>query len=254
VDHPEALKQWNRLHNTYQSLRIKGLIDDVLQVKPVKDCEDMVFAANQSFPWMMNGEKAVVLGRMKYPSRQKEIPAVKKFFVQQGYKVLDLPADVVFEGTGDCIPHPDFSFLWMGYGHRSELSAVDALKQLLGVDVVTLKLVNEKFYHLDTCFLPLNTNTVLICREAFDPESLAKISEGFKSVIEIPVEEAEKLFALNAHVIPPRNGKPGAAIVQQGTAKTLEALKAAGFTVHELNTTEFMKSGGSVFCMKQMIF
>ena len=48
------------------------------------------------------------------------------------------------------------------------------------------------------------------------------------------------------------NGKD--IIIQQGARKTVESLKANGFKIHEVDTSEYIKSGGSVFCMKQLLF
>jgi len=94
----------------------------------------------------------------------------------------------------------------------------------------------------------------LICREAFKPVDLKKIAHFFKKVIEIPFSEAKTSFALNAHCI--INDKTGErrAIIQKGAFETIKALKEAGFEVIEIDTSEFMKSGGSVFCMKMMYY
>ncbi len=254
VDKEKAMQQWSNLHNVYQTLKTRGIIENVLSIKGVKGCEDMVFAANQSFPWMLKDERVVVMGKMKHPSRQKEIPAFRKFYKTQGYKILELQSAEYFEGMGDTIPHPGKNLLWGGYGHRSELTAYDELKDLLKTEVITLKLISEKFYHLDTCFLPVNAKTVLICKQAFDEEGLKKIQSGFDNAIEIPLEEAEKYFALNAHCIAGEEKIPSVAIIQKGAAKTIEILKQNNYEVMEIDTSEFMKSGGSVFCMKMMIF
>lgn len=254
VDREKAMKQWSNLHNIYQSLKARGIIEDVLTIKGVKGCEDMVFAANQSFPWILNNERVVVMSKMKHPSRQKEIPAFRKFYKALGYKILELHQAEYFEGMGDTIPHPGKNLLWGGYGHRSELIAHDELRELLKTEVITLKLISEKFYHLDTCFLPLNTKTVLICRQAFDEEGLKKIQAEFETVIEIPIEEAEKHFALNAHCIEGDGKIPSVAIIQKGAVKTNEILEQHNYEVIELDTSEFMKSGGSVFCMKMMVY
>jgi N-dimethylarginine dimethylaminohydrolase len=40
-------------------------------------------------------------------------------------------------------------------------------------------------------------------------------------------------------------------LIQKGSADTVDALKQRGLDVFEVETSEFMKSGGSVFCLKQ---
>jgi N-dimethylarginine dimethylaminohydrolase len=43
-------------------------------------------------------------------------------------------------------------------------------------------------------------------------------------------------------------------LIQRGCAVTNERLRAAGYEVRELDTDEFLKSGGSVFCMKLLMW
>ena len=59
------------------------------------------------------------------------------------------------------------------------------------------------------------------------------------------MREAHALLACNACCPDGRN-----VLMQRGCERTGAALRAAGFTVRELETGEFLKSGGSVFCMK----
>lgn len=72
----------------------------------------------------------------------------------------------------------------------------------------------------------------------------------FKNIVHIPAKEAEESFALNAHCLS-HNMK---ALIQKGTKVTKEALQKYGYDVLEVDTSEYMKSGGSVFCMKMMLF
>ena len=63
--------------------------------------------------------------------------------------------------------------------------------------------------------------------------------------IEAPEDEARKLFACNAF-----SPDCETVLISQGCNVTNDRLETAGFRVQELNTSEFLKSGGSVFCMK----
>jgi N-dimethylarginine dimethylaminohydrolase len=125
---------------------------------------------------------------------------------------------------------------------------------MLQVPVVTLELVDERFYHLDTCFIPINEETVLLCPVAFSNDGLAALKKLFKNVIEVPVEEAETFFALNAHCINDQKTGKKKAVLHPGSTFTKNALIQYGYEVIETNTSEYMKSGGSVFCMKMMLY
>lgn len=249
----ESFSQWEELEKIYLQLKDRNVLTAVSYVQGVPGCEDMVFAANQSFPWISEkGERLVIVSKMRHPSRQREVPFFEDFYQKNNYKLIHLQNTKMFEGMGDTIPHPGRNLLYGGYGFRSEKSAFEEISSKIEVPVVLLELVNENFYHLDTCFLPLDDNTVLICREAFSEESVKGLKKIFKDVIAVPFDEASKNFALNAHIVTNNNHK--IAILHPGSNETVRVLHQAGFEVIETDTSEYIKSGGSVFCMKMMYY
>lgn len=247
VDHDAAQSQWDALREAYESLRIAPVI-----LEGVEGLPDMVFCANQSLPFRQpDGATGVVLSRMHAPERQAEVPHFKRFFASQDYAIRTLPDEIAtdFEGMGDAIWHPGHYLLWGGYGFRTGRSAYDALSTMLDVPVVVLELDDPAFYHLDTCFSVLDADSVLIYPEVFTGEGRALIDHFFSTVIEAPENEARSQFACNAHC---PDGEH--VLIQAGCHTTNQRLRRAGFTPIELDTSEFLKSGGSVFCMKLMIW
>ena len=248
VNKEVAFQQWKALRATYTALDVSPLI-----VNGRPGLPDMVFCANQTLPFYQpeQDRRGVVLSRMHAEQRREEVPYYGEMFAEQGYAVETLPddLDVDFEGMGDAIWHPGHFLLWGGYGFRTEPAAYEALSELLDVPVVLLELQDADYYHLDTCFCPLDSDHVLVAPAAFDDESRAIIEQGFDTVIEAPDEEARHQFACNAHS---PDGKH--VLIQEGCEGTTERLRAEGFSPIELDTSEFLKSGGSVFCMKQMIW
>ncbi len=250
-----AVEQWENLKKIYLELKEVGIVEEVLTIEGVEDCEDMVFCANQTFPWVTeHGEKLVLMSKMRHESRQKEVPYFESYFEKLNYQPVHLKQTKMFEGMGDTIPHPGKRLLYGGYGHRSDLSAYTELSQQLKVSVFALELINPNFYHLDTCFVPLSDDSVMLCKEAFTHEGLALIQKCFKQLYFIPEREAIDTFCLNVHVIDNIEKQKKAAIIQKGSDFALKALKGSGYTVYEIETGEFMKSGGSVFCMKMMVY
>jgi N-dimethylarginine dimethylaminohydrolase len=249
-----AVKQWEDLKNIYNSLVDEKILEQLYVIDGAENCEDMVFTANQSFPWMLNGEKTVVMSKMRHESRQREVPYFEKFYQDLGYNILHLQHTKMFEGMGDTIPHYGKNLLYGGYGHRSETTAYEEISKLLNVPVVTLELIDERFYHLDTCFIPINEETVLLCKEAFTEEGLSALRKLFKNIVEIPVEEAVDFFALNAHCINDKITGKKLVVIQKGTSVTKRVLEQNGYAVLQTDTSEYMKSGGSVFCMKMMLY
>jgi N-dimethylarginine dimethylaminohydrolase len=253
LDKKKAHEQWNGLLQHYFNLKARGIIQEVKVIAGAEGCEDMVFAANQSFPWISEeGEKIVVMSRMKHPSRQREITHFENFYQGLGYIVLPPPGNFTVEGMGDMIPVPGKRLLLGGYGHRTEVDALKEIARLLQVPVIGLELADERFYHLDTCCIPLDKDTVIYCADAFGLDGLRILHKLFKNHIRIPASEAIAYFSLNAHYIPSTLKK--VAVLEKSSAFTYMAFRNLGIEVLETETSEFMKSGGSVFCMKMMYY
>lgn len=246
VDPVKAREQWTALAETYRSI---GLTVEVLEGQP--QLPDMVFAANQSFPyWSKEGKPAVLMSRMHSPFRQPEVPFFKVWFLENRYEVHELPGThLFFEGCGDAIVETGRGILWGGVGTRTTGDTYEVLAAYTGLLVVRLPLVNEAFYHLDTCFSLLDAKTVAVVPEAFSKESLRMVHEAFDVVINVDPEEALHCLAGNAHS---PDGKH--VLFQRGAKFFARELERRGFHGIELETGEFLKSGGSVFCMKQMVF
>ncbi len=247
VDKIEANNEWELVRSLFDQIGI--------EVRVIEDQEglpDMVFCANQSLPYIdEDGDKHVFMSIMHADERKDEVPYIEQWYRQHGYEIHYLDEDKVsdFEGCGDAIWHTGKRLLWGGYGHRSSMEAYETISETYNVPVLALELVDESFYHLDTCFCVLDENTALIYPNAFKDEGLAMIDKMFDKVIRASKYEAEKLFACNASCPDGRN-----VIIQQGCTDVNKNLRDAGFSVHEVSTYQFLKSGGSVFCMKMLLW
>lgn len=250
VDKELAGKQWHALKDVCTKIGC-----EVKTIEPVENLEDMVFAANQVLPGIDDdGKLFALLAEMRHEKRRQEVPWYRQWFLANGYKVLTLADGLEvnapvprFEAQGDAIWHPSRKLLWGGYGSRTDKDAYPIISKLLNVPVILLNLSDSRFYHLDTCFCALNEDSVMIYEGAFDKNGLELIRHFFKNVISVSEKDALN-FALNAVSI------NGSVILQKGSVHTVEALKSHGFTPIEVDTSEFMKSGGSVFCMKMMVY
>jgi ornithine--oxo-acid transaminase len=115
----------------------------------------------------------------------------------------------------------------------------DAADEPCGLD-----LIDPRFYHLDTCFAPLENGSLLYYPPAFDAESLARIEEFYSPVQRIAASEADAVrFACNAINI-------GSTIVLNGIGSDLErSLRVHGFEVIQLDLDEFLMAGGAAKCL-----
>lgn len=246
VDKRRARTEWEALRRTYEATG-----HEVVTIRGADDLEDMVFAANQVLPGLgSEGRPYVLLSRMRHPSRRREVPVYRRWFEQHGYDVLELSEDAgCFEGQGDAIWHPCKQLLWGGYGPRTTLSAYEQISEKLAVPVIALALIHPNFYHLDTCFCVLSRDAALYFPGAFDDVGRALLARMFPRLVEVSEGEATRSLACNAHALDDET-----VIIQRGAAETVARLRAEGFRVIEVETDEFLKSGGSVFCMKMMIY
>jgi N-dimethylarginine dimethylaminohydrolase len=231
VDRSRAAEQWDALYRAYTQLG-----QDVVLADPIPGLPDMVFTANAGVVW--NG--TAVLSRFRHPQRQGEESHWQQAFEQQGFGVVAPPHGMSFEGAGDALFVGDT--LFAGYGFRTERAAHRFVGKALGVDVVSLELVDPRFYHLDTCFCPLNEQTVIFAPDAFSPRSARTIRDTVPHVIEVPTDVAAG-FACNAIAL-------GNRVISSTAAERLgPQLHAEGFDTLALPMTEFMKSGGGVRCL-----
>jgi len=244
-----AVEQWQKLHHV---LKDHTLVD---LVQPQLGWPDMVFTANAG---LVLG-KTVVLSRFFHKERQGEEPYFKQWFESQGYTVYELPKDLPFEGAGDALLDREGRWLWAGYGFRSELDSHPYLAKWLDIEVVSLRLMDERFYHLDTCFCPLNGGYLLYYPPAFDSYSNRLIEMRVPPEKRIAIAEADAVnFACNAVNIDEVTAGPGGSlrgngdsvVVMNKASDDLKArLAAARFEIIETPLTEFLKAGGAAKCL-----
>lgn len=239
VDRALARRQWETLRATYARL---GLTVHVVDAAP--GLPDLVFTANQSFPFVRpDGAPSVVLSRMRSPHRAAEPGVLEGFYEGLGIPTQRLDGDGLLEGMGDLRWHPGHRLLYGGWGFRTDRATYDALVAVVEAPVVALRLVDARFYHLDTCLCPLTNDSALYVPEAFDDAGRALLAACFPRLLPIPLEEATR-FAANGCSPDGRH-----LLLQAGNPRTEAAARAAGLEPIPLDTSEFMKSGGSVFCM-----
>jgi len=231
-DRAEA--EWNQL---YQVLKTYAQID---LVEPQPGWPDMVFTANAG---LILGD-TVVLSRFFHPERQGEEPYFQQWFEAQGYKVHLLPKSLPFEGAGDALMDRGGQWLWAGYGFRSELDSHAYLADWLDVEVLSLRLVDRRFYHLDTCFCPLTDGYLLYYPAAFDTYSNRLIELRVPAEKRIAIAEADAVtFACNSVNI------DRVVVVNKASDSLKKSLSERGFSVIETPLTEFLKAGGAAKCL-----
>ncbi len=229
-----ATEQWHKLFHIIKDHALVELVD------PQPGWPDMVFTANAG---LVLGKK-VVLSRFFHKERQGEEPYFKQWFEAQGYTVYELPKDLPFEGAGDALLDREGRWLWAGYGFRSELDSHSYIAKWLDIEVISLQLADERFYHLDTCFCPLNRGYLLYYPPAFDFYSNRIIEMRVPPEKRIAIGEADAVnFACNAVNVEDK------VIMNKVSDDLKQRLKAVGFEVFETTLSEFLKAGGAAKCL-----
>ena len=232
VDLELAKKQWNNLKNSIESA---GAMVEV--VPPDKNLPDLVFTANSG---IINGQD-VLIANFKYEERRGEEEVFANWFKENGYNVGRIPSEYKFEGRGDAFVYGEY--LVGAYGIRSDKEALLYIAEEFDLTPVIVELVNEKFYHLDTCFqkLPTDNNDAIFYPKAFKDETLSEFSQFF-NLIPVSEDDANKL-ACNAVVIKDTVILPSEGIDVSNKISDL------GANVVVAEVSEFLKSGGACQCL-----
>jgi N-dimethylarginine dimethylaminohydrolase len=230
----EARRQW---------LDFKTLVErhaDVLLLGARPGLPDLVFTANAGLP---KGRK-VVISRFRFPQRRGEEVIFRDWFEAHGFRVVDPPKTLFFEGAGDALYDQARDLFWVGHGFRSDQGLAPFLETVFETRAVPLGLIDPRYYHLDTCLCPLPGGFLLYFPGAFDPASRAAIESLVPADKRIAVDrdEAED-FCCNAVAL-------GKNVILNAASPVLrDRLARAGFTVAATPLTQFMKAGGAAKCL-----
>ncbi len=229
-----AHRQWDTLRKSLSE------VADIVLMEPQPDLPDLVFTANAG---VVYGNKAIASHFMPHERRPEE-PHLKTWFRDNGFELFDLDEKIGFEGAGDCLLDHGGRSLWTGYGFRTEIAAHAEIQKFFEVEVVSIKLTDSRFYHIDTCFCPLEGGYLMYHPPAFDFDSRMAIESRIPSHKRIVVDTKDAgNFACNAVNV-------GSMIYLNKASEPLKSrLMIAGFIVNEIDLSEFLKAGGSAKCL-----
>jgi len=227
-----ALGQWAALRRVLEE-EIRG---QVHIVRARRGLPDMCFTANAG----LVHRGVFIPSRFRYKERAGEEPYFTAWFRAHGYRVVSLPGDLRFEGAGDALFVG--GNLIAGYYFRSDFQTHEAIGRALNIRVCSVALVNEYFYHLDTCFSPLGPDSAIYYPRAFDVYGKRLLKETVGDLVRVSDEEAFQ-FGCNSVIV----GRQ--AIIPKPCVHLGRALTRRGYTVYPLDLSEFKKAGGSARCL-----
>ncbi|MFA9431507.1 dimethylargininase [Egicoccus sp. AB-alg2] len=229
VDRQRAIRQWEDLVAVYESLG-----HDVVRATPAPGLPDMVFAANGGV--VVGG--IAVGARFATPQRAPEAALYREALSDAGIEVVHEPS-YVNEGEGDYVVVGDT--ILAGTGFRTDIRAHAELARLTGREVVSLRLVDPRFYHLDVAVFALDDDNVAYYPGAFDDVGRAELARRYPDAI-VASEQDALVLGLNAvsdgrHVV-----------VAHEADHLVHRLAERGYVPIPIDLSELRKSGGGVKC------
>lgn len=259
-DVAKAVQQHTGIWKALESIGV-----EVIKRDAPKDCQDGVFTANEALLGI--DDETILMSRLP-KGREQETPYFDKIFRELDKKVLYLPnSDWYFSGQGDALRYGPYLLAGQKFRTAPGPEVHQFIADNLGYEVISLQakalynddsslninevtgLPNSEFYDIDYAIAPIrwpsetDKGLLVVCREAFEPESLDKITAlPNTEIIWAPYEEATGVSACNLVAT-------GEAVVMNAGAPVLEqALRDHGLHVVTTVNDELKKNGGSVRC------
>ena len=227
-----ALQQWQALHDTYVALGY-----EVHLIDPIEGLPDMVYAANGGFVI----DNIAYGAKFTHAERQPEGPAYMDWFRAAGFDVRE--PEEVNEGEGDFLLVGET--ILAGTGFRSDSLSHQELGRIYERDVLTLRLIDPSFYHLDTAIAVLDATPgqehIAYLPSAFDAASVAVLQARFPDAIIVNETDAAVL-GLNSF-------SDGYNVIIASRATDFERqLRAHGYHPIGVDLSELLLGGGGVKC------
>lgn len=230
VDKKKAMEQWQNMAEVYRSIGI-----EVEVIRQPEGVPDMVFAVDHG---IVKGN-SVLLANMRYDQRKKESQYYRKWFIDHGYELNELSNVNYFEG-GDARYFNEEIFL--GTGYRANKESAHEMSQHLDTEVIPIEIIDPDYYHIDTSFLPINSQTAFYYPPSYSEESNKVFESKIPNLIALNKTAAED-FAANSQI----SGKD--IVTQSEEPEFTAALKELGMNIHVVDVSEFNKAGGGIRCM-----
>jgi N-dimethylarginine dimethylaminohydrolase len=234
VDARRAGAQWEALRQT-----LAGLGHTVHSLEPVAGLPDMVFAANGGF----SVDGCVYGARFRYPQRSDEAGAHRSWYEGRPNRWRFVPPKEINEGEGDFVYLPEAygGLILAGYGFRTEACAHYEAQEALGRPVISLRLVDPRFYHVDVVLASLDDANIVYYPGAFSPASQRVLWRLFPDAV---LADESDALAFGINLV-----SDGRHVMFNAEAAGLgPKLAAAGYTPVPLDLAEFKKGGGGAKC------
>jgi N-dimethylarginine dimethylaminohydrolase len=232
-----AVRQWQSLYDTYTALG-----HEIELIEPAPNQPDMVYTANGGF---VIGGRALGV-RFRVDERRGEERPFMDWFAAHGFDVVEPVAEQ--EGEGDLLLVGDT--ILAGYGFRSTPESHGEVADVFGLPVVSLRLVDPRFYHLDTAIAVLDPvqgpggverANIAYLPSAFDEHSRAVLDDLYPDAIRVADADGA-VFGLNS-------ASDGLNVIISPRATGFERqLRERGYNPVLVDLSELLHGGGGIKC------
>lgn len=235
TDTSRAVAQWQKLYDTYIALG-----HDIELVDPQPGLPDMVYTANGGF--VIDG--VAYVPKFRHEERTGESRFFADWFRDNGFETIE--PQFTNEGEGDFLLAGDV--ILAGRGFRSTDDSHRELADIFDREVVSLTLVDPRFYHLDTALsvldpitAPGQAPTIAYLPGAFDEASQRILAERFPDAIRVSDADGD-VFGLNS-------ASDGKNVFLSPRATGFAAqLAERGYTPVTIDLSELLLGGGGIKC------
>ena len=191
------------------------------------------------------GDLGVNVGR--WWRRGENFQAIR-YYEKVGIPIYDMVTAGVFEGGDFNVIEEGCVLIGCG-GERTQEEAVQQIKSWLDKEGWEVRITYfDPFYvHIDLMVVMIAEKLAAVCLETTAPDVVAWLKAKKIDIIPVPFQDTVTLgcnvMSLGKdRVIAPRHSRT-----------LIEALKARGFTVAEMDMSEISKTGGGIHCMAQAL-
>lgn len=222
------MRQWERL------VELLGVAGEVT----IDRVEPQAGGVGQSF----TSDVALICGNLAIMSNSRhrsELAVYRSWLTAQDYATTAL-TQTQFEGAADALFDRVRPYLYVGYGHLTERNAAIGLAELVDARVVPMRLVDDRFKHLQSALCPLGSGHVLFYAAAFSASTqrLIRSTVDADFLIELSLEDALAYACSPIEV--------GDALILGEVSRQLRSrLQFAGYRVFSTDLSEFVTAGGS---------
>lgn len=211
-----------------------------------QELQDLPYTANLGCYLPHLKDPTIIISNFKSEPRQGEEKIGIKFLESMRYKTFSSP--YFWEGEADLKWVKDNLYIG-GHGIRTDIKSYFWMSDRFDMDIVHIKMADERLYHFDCMFFPISDTKALAATSVIDNKGIKALEKYFE-IIEVPhrfiYDGWTNAIRLNNKIF---YDIPSPPICQPDSRKRLDDLiSKADLEPLGIDLSEFYKSGADLSC------